>query len=278
MRAIASTDDPRQAGKDTMKVTRRAFLRTVPVAAVALTLPLAPTSGQASGLSGDRFSVGDVRQPAAELVRPAGDPPFEPFWVKTFLSTKSWPNPEVIDEPTGSVAVGRMLRVEEPQQGHRLLVWDARQNERFHVGAEAVGPIDPPFWADYSDDGRWMDVTLTPLQHIKAMQGDLEVFRDLVTAGLQGETKPGFYRILRRVYNETMDSRTMPDIRDRYLLKDVLYTQYFAGNGSAIHYNWWGPPRGFGYPGSHGCLGMRLAGSKFLWDWADVGTALTVHY
>ena len=26
--------------------------------------------------------------------------------------------------------------------------------------------------------------------------------RDLVTAGLQGTTKPGFYRVLRRVYDE----------------------------------------------------------------------------
>ena len=85
-------------------------------------------------------------------------------------------------------------------------------------------------------------MNLTPLQHIKAMQGDEQVMRDLVTAGLQGTTKPGFYRILRRVYNETMDSRTVTGSTDSYLLKDVLYTQYFHGDGSAIHYNWW-PPR-----------------------------------
>ena len=109
------------------------------------------------------------------------------------------------------------------------------------------------------------------------MQGDEQVLQDLVTAGTQGTTKPGFYRILRRVADETMDSRTIPGLADHYHLKGVLFTQYFTGDGAAIHYNWWGPPRGFGYPGSHGCLGMRYDGSKFLWDWANVGTPIVIH-
>jgi lipoprotein-anchoring transpeptidase ErfK/SrfK len=56
-----------------------------------------------------------------------------------------------------------------------------------------------------------------------------------------------------------------------------MFTQYFTGDGAAIHYNWWGPPRGFGNPGSHGCLGMRWDGSKFLWDWANIGTPIVIH-
>ena len=90
-----------------------------------------------------------------------------------------------------------------------------------------------------------------------------------MTAGVDRRTKPGFYRILRRVANETMDSRTVPDATRTYLLKDVLYTQYFHGDGSAIHYNWWASS--WGYPGSQGCLGMRMAGAKYLWDWATWG-------
>src|SRR2546430_1908474 len=80
------------------------------------------------------------------------------------------------------------------------------------------------------------------------------------------------------VADQTMDSRTIPGLADHYLLKDVLFTQYFTGDGAAIHYNWWGPPRGFGYPGSHGCLGMRYDGSKFMWDWAGVGTPIVIHF
>ena len=98
----------------------------------------------------------------------------------------------------------------------------------------------------------------------------------LVTAGVERRTKPGFYRVLRRVANETMDSRTVPDATHKYLLKDVLYTQYFHTDGSAIHYNWWAVS--WGYPGSQGCLGMRMDGSKFMWEWAGVGTPLLIHY
>jgi lipoprotein-anchoring transpeptidase ErfK/SrfK len=108
------------------------------------------------------------------------------------------------------------------------------------------------------------------------MQGDREVFEDLVTAGIQQRTRPGFYRIMRRVYNETMDSRTVPDATRTYLLKNVLYTQYFHGDGSAIHYNWWASS--WGAPGSQGCLGMRLDGAKFMWEWANIDTPLTIHY
>ena len=261
-----------------MKISRRAFLRTVPAVAAALTLPIPTASASASCTPGDLSGPAELCGSAGMVARPAGGPGFESWWVRTFLPTKTWPTASEVNEPVSSAAEGRHFRVDGLQQGYRLPVWDPRRNEHVYIGVEAVGEVDPPFWSAFAPDGRWMDVTLTPLQHIRAMQGDEEIFRDLVTAGTQGTTRPGFYRILRRVYNETMDSRTIPGMTDTYLLKNVLYTQYFAGDGAAIHYNWWGPPRGFGYPGSHGCLGMRLAGSKFLWDWADVGSPLVIHY
>ncbi len=261
-----------------MKIARRDFLRTASAVAAALTLPIPALPASAACRAEDAAGSIDICQPEGQLARPAGDPSWEPMWVRTHLSTRAWPMAHEMDEAIGSVGVNQLYRVEEPQRGYRLRVWDPRENEHFYIGAEAVGPVDPPFWAGFADDGRWVDVNLTPMQHLRTMQGDREVYRDLVTAGLQGATKPGFYRIFRRVANETMDSRTMPDLRDSYLLKNVLYTQYFAGNGSAIHYNWWGPPYGFGRPGSHGCLGMRLAGSKFVWDWADIDTPVVIHY
>lgn len=261
-----------------MKTTRRTFLRTVPAVAAALALPLTSSPVSASCLTDLGVGSTEVCSPDMPVARPAGDPPFQPWWVKTFLPTKSWPTPEAVTDPIGSVPEGRLFRVDGPQRGYRLLVWDPRQNQRVYLGAEAIGPVDPPFWSSFAEDGKWLEVNLTVMQHIKAMQADQQVFQDLVTAGLQGETKPGFYRILRRVYNETMDSRTIPGLRDSYLLKNVLYTQYFTDDGAAIHYNWWGPPNGFGRPGSHGCLGMRMEGSKFLWEWANIGTPVVIHY
>jgi hypothetical protein len=258
-----------------MKTTRRGFLRTISVAAAALALPLAPTPIAAACPEGN--PDGPCDKPG-EVARPAGDPSFEPWWVRTVLATKTWPNPEENRESLESVPEGRHFRVLGHQEGYRLPVWDPTENREVYIGAEAVGPVGAPFWSAFAVDGKWIDVNLTPLQHLKVMQGDKTAFQDLVTAGLQGTTKPGFYRILRRVQNETMDSRTIPGLADTYLLKNVLYTQYFTGDGAAIHYNYWGPPYGFGRPGSHGCLGMRLDGSKYMWDWATVGTPLVIHF
>jgi hypothetical protein len=259
-----------------MKLSRRRFLRTATLTAAVLALPIAPRPASACVVDDDT-GADDICGVAARVPRPAGDPPFESFWVATHLGTKLWPTASAVEEPVDSVDQGRLFRVEAPQRGYRLLVWDPRENRHAYIGSEAVGPAETPFWSAFADDGKWLDVTLTPPQNIRAMQGDELVLRDLVTAGLQGTTKPGFYRILRRVYNETMDSRTIPGLTDTYLLKNVLFTQYFSGDGAAIHYNYWGPPRGFGYPGSHGCLGMRYDGSKFLWEWAAIGTPIVIH-
>ncbi len=259
-------------------VTRRHFLRLAAATGAALALPLMPQPAQvwaAPAAATEPGGVAPVFDAAGLLARPAGDPSFQPWWVQTHLATKLWPSAEEIDVPVERVEPGRVFRVEEPQDGYRLRIWDPRENRQLFIGAEAVGPRDTPFWADFSDAGRWIDVNLALPQHLLAMQGDLPIFRDLVTAGVQGRTKPGFYRIMRRVYNETMDSRTVPNATRTYLLKDVLYTQYFYGDGSAIHYNWWAST--WGAPGSQGCLGMRMDGAKFMWEWAGIDTPLTIH-
>jgi hypothetical protein len=198
--------------------------------------------------------------------------------VRVFSETLVWPTPEERDNPLGPAELGQYFRVQEPQDGPRLRVWDPRGDRLAYVEARSVGPVGVPDWAEHLNglDSRWIDVDLNIPQHAVAMQGDLPIHRSLVTAGLNGSTVPGDYRILRRVYNETMDSRTIPGMRDRYLLKNVLFTQYFTGDGAAIHYNYWFPPAGFGRPGSHGCLGMRYDDSKFFWDWADLGVPVII--
>lgn len=259
-----------------MTMTRRAFLLSVSSTVAALALPIQASPVRASCPSDDGVGPAGLCAPPEQMVRPPGDPSFDPWWVQTHLQTKAWPTPTEVNDPLSAVPEGRIFRVDGPQRGYRLLVWDPRANEHVYIGAEAVGPVDPPFWSAFADDGRWIDVNLSLPQQLRAMQGDEEAFRDLVTAGIQGRTSPGFYRIIRRVANETMDSRTVPDATRQYLLKDVLYTQYFLNDGSAIHYNWWAST--WGYPGSQGCLGMRLAGAKYMWDWANIGTPVVIHH
>jgi hypothetical protein len=279
--------------------TRRLFVRTALAAlATGTVLPLVSTLGStrpteesppvAEAFSREEPQTSDalseqppevvnmLAEPPSVALMPARQPLFEPFWVVTELPTKLWPTMTEVDTAVGKAEPGRVFRVDAPQEDFRLFVWDPHENRHVYIGLEAVGTTAPPFWDSFADNGRWLNVTLSGPQHVSAMQGDLEVRRELISAGIERRTKPGFYRIKYRVESETMDSRTVPDATRTYLLKDVLYTQYFDDEGSAIHYNWWATT--WGAPGSQGCLGMKLEGAKFMWEWANINTPLVVHY
>ncbi len=126
--------------------------------------------------------------------------------------------------------------------------------------------------------GKWIDADLSEPTLVTAYEGNRIVRTMLAIRGVDGApTKIGTFKIERRVENETMDSETIGIPRDSpkgYLLKDVLYTQYFTNDGAALHYNWW--LGNFGFPGSHGCLGLGKEDSEWLWNWAGVGTPVVV--
>jgi L,D-transpeptidase-like protein/SH3 domain-containing protein len=142
-------------------------------------------------------------------------------------------------------------------------------------------PSDGIFQAGQSGSytGRWLKATLLPVTKVVAMQGQTPVRSMLALRGIAVFPTPtGVFSILRRVPNETMDSLTLGIPHDSpygYLVKNVLYTQYFTGDGASLHDNYWSS--NFGGIGSHGCLGLSLADSKWLWDWASIGTPVVVN-
>ncbi len=126
--------------------------------------------------------------------------------------------------------------------------------------------------------GRWIDVDLDEPAMVTAYEGSRVVYTAMAIKGTRKTPTPvGTFSILRRVQNETMDSETIGIHRDGpggYLLKNVLYTQYFTPDGASLHYNYW--TGAFGYAGSHGCLGLSLEDSRWFWEWARVGTPVVV--
>jgi hypothetical protein len=163
----------------------------------------------------------------------------------------------VIDEVKG--ADGEMwYRIDKEQFVHNSLV---RKPGAFspHGGKYLVAELTDPCIVTAYEDGR-------PVYAALALKGKIG-----------WGTPTGFFTIVRRVANETMNSETLGIPRGApggYYLKDVLYTQYFTGDGASIHYNYWSS--NFGYSGSHGCLGMNLEDSRWFWDWADIGTPLFI--
>lgn len=133
---------------------------------------------------------------------------------------------------------------------------------------------------DIGQEERWVAVNLTA-QAAVGMVGPAPVHVALVTTGKPGwETPTGQFRILRRVYNETMTSASLgiTDPDDQYVLTNVLYTQYFTWAGHALHLNYWRPDSVFGRePTSHGCVGMRLDDARFFWDFLSIGSRVVVH-
>jgi hypothetical protein len=126
--------------------------------------------------------------------------------------------------------------------------------------------------------GRWLDADLQEPAMLTAYQGNKVVLNTLAIKGtIANQTPTGTFTILRRVQDETMDSGTLgidPNGPGGYHLEHVLNTQYFTNDGASIHYNWWSS--NFGYSGSHGCLGLDLQDSQFLWNWADIGTPIVI--
>jgi hypothetical protein len=145
-----------------------------------------------------------------------------------------------------------------------------------YVSAASVRlPSPPP--TTYA--GRWLDADLREPAMLTAYEGSVPVFSTLAIKGtIANQTPTGVFTIGRRVADETMDSSTIgipyPG-PGSYHLEHVLYTQYFTSDGASIHYNYWSG--NWGYAGSHGCLGLPLAESQFLWNWADIGTRVVVH-
>ena len=144
-----------------------------------------------------------------------------------------------------------------------------------YVSESAVRLPSPP---QRTFGGRWIDADLREPAMLVAYEGTTPVMSTLAVKGrIASATPTGVFSIGRRVEDETMDSTTLGvavDSPQGYHLEHVLYTQYFTNDGASIHYNYWS--NNFGYSGSHGCLGLDLASSEFLWGWATYGTPVVI--
>ena len=164
---------------------------------------------------------------------------------------------QVLDEVTGGDGEA-WYRIGDEQYVHHSLVRLPRPFPP-HPGKLIVGELTEPVIVTAYEDAR-------PVYSALALKGT-RAWR----------TPTGFFTILRRVANETMDSATLGIPRNGpggYYLRNVLYTQYFTADGASIHYNYWSG--NFGYSGSHGCLGMNLEDARWFWDWASIGTPLII--
>ena len=205
-------------------------------------------------------------------------PAFEQFELRgvvtdgAALAMYPTPSDEAIAKPLDP---NTWLRLTGAVQGEDGALW-YRTDTDAYISGDAI--FVPERTEDFG--GRWLDVDLSSPTRVTLYEGGEEVDSFLAIKGTgRWPTPTGVFTILRRVANETMSSETIGIPRfgpGGYYLTNVLFTQYFTGDGASLHYNYWSS--NFGYAGSHGCLGLSYKDSAFLWEWAHVGTPLIIHY
>jgi lipoprotein-anchoring transpeptidase ErfK/SrfK len=116
-------------------------------------------------------------------------------------------------------------------------------------------------------EGRWIDIDLGE-QRVTAYQGGEAVRSFLVSTGTWAHpTVTGQFRVYTKLFATDMAG-------PGYYLPDVPYTMYFY-RGYALHGTYW--HSNFGTPMSHGCVNLYTPDSKWLFEFASVGTLVNVH-
>jgi hypothetical protein len=101
------------------------------------------------------------------------------------------------------------------------------------------------------------------------------VISSLVSVGTgetpEVDTPVGNWSILTKYKVQTMEGTINAE---EYRVEDVPDIMYFDNLGNALHGTYW--HNNFGSPMSHGCVNLPLDVAAWLYDWAPVGTAVTV--
>jgi lipoprotein-anchoring transpeptidase ErfK/SrfK len=124
-----------------------------------------------------------------------------------------------------------------------------------------------PRTSSASAPDRWIEIDLSE-QTLTAYQGGTAVLKATVSTGKRSTPTPlGEFAIYARVPIQDMGG-------PGYHMPDVRYVVYFEGD-YAIHAAYWHDS--FGQPVSHGCVNMRTADARALYEWAQIGTPVRVH-
>ena len=116
--------------------------------------------------------------------------------------------------------------------------------------------------------GRYIDINLSE-QTLYAFEGTKQVNSFLVSTGRSGYATPtGEFHIYGKDRYALMDG---PD----YYLPNVPFVSWFLGDYS-IHGTYW--HSNFGHVMSHGCVNASISDAEWVFNWAEVGTAVYIHY
>lgn len=112
-------------------------------------------------------------------------------------------------------------------------------------------------------------------QRLTAYNGDEVVLETAVSTGLTLTPTPrGTFTVYRKTPARYMQG-PLPGISDQYYdLPGVPWNLYFTLQGGVVHGAYWHDK--FGTPWSHGCVNLAPEDARFLYHWANIGTAVII--
>ncbi len=124
-------------------------------------------------------------------------------------------------------------------------------------------------------------------QTLTAYQGDRIILETAVSTGVDpNDTEVGEFRV--RIKYVEKDMAGVTDGRgavtevgedatggDQYFVEDVPHVMFINYEAEALHGAYW--HENFGQRMSHGCINLPLDVAAYLYDWAPLGTAVTVY-
>lgn len=148
----------------------------------------------------------------------------------------------------------------------------------WYIAAEYVDVL-----LDEGDKTVWEDGSTTTKKHITVDRSkqklyaydDEELFMETaISTGLElSPTPAGTFTIFKKTPSRYMQG-PLPGFTDFYDLPGVPWNLYFTHGGAVIHGAYWHDSFGLRY--SHGCVNLSPEDAKMLYEWAVLGTKVTV--
>jgi hypothetical protein len=112
-------------------------------------------------------------------------------------------------------------------------------------------------------------------EYLWAYEDGVDVLETYVSTGTaetpEVSTPTGYFSILTKLDSQTMEGTISGQY---YRVPDVPYVMYFDNLGDALHGTYW--HNNFGHPMSHGCVNLPMDVAAWMYEWAPVGTPVTI--
>ena len=129
-----------------------------------------------------------------------------------------------------------------------------------------------------AEDNHWVEANLSDYS-VKLYNGTELVWQTNSTSHGKPSTPTitGLFKVFAKVFNQCMPNPG-PNGEPAPPLCNIHYVTYWGPGGYAFHEAWWLTPATTNAGISHGCVNMRQADAKMVYDFSSIGTPVWVHY